>query len=137
MNTQSNVISAPVAVDLSVAQTFAAGDGGREHIALKMTSTGVAPATVGAPVIGTLYRANMAPAVGQSAVGMACDVFIKGWIHYVQLGATSAALNSGDIIQLDPANAGQYIPASGGSSTAIVWEAAPTTFQGAIIRALV
>ena len=127
MNT-NNVISAPVASDLS--------QGTLEHSVVKMTSTGIALCDSASVPVGTLLRANMAPALGQSAVGFACDVFVGSkYVHFAQLGATSAALASGAALYLDSANPGQLVP-SGGTIVAYAWEAAPVTFQGAIIRVL-
>ena len=87
--------------------------------------------------MGTLLSANMYPAVGQSAVGMACDIFLSaGLIHFIQLGTTSATINSGDILQIDPNSPGQWIPATTGSLTCVAFQGATGTFQGAIIRAV-
>lgn len=140
MNTNP-VVSFPVSKDLSqLAITNPTSyPSGAVHLAVKITSTGIDLAGSTDRVIGTLLSANMVPAqAGQSAVGMGADVFLKaGLVHFVQLGATSAAINSGDVLQIDAGNPGQFIPATSGSQTCIAYQGAAVTFQGAIIRAIV
>lgn len=126
MNT-NNVVSAPVAADLSSS---------KENLLVKMTSTGIDIAASTDRPIGTLRRGNVKPNDGASAVGLACDVYLTkgGYISYVVLGATTAAIALGAGLIADSANAGKMIP-SESSPIAIAWQAI-TGANGTVMRAL-
>lgn len=126
MNT-NNVVSAPVAADLS---------GGKEDLLVKMTSTGINIAASTDRIIGTLRRGNVKPLDGASAVGLACDVYLvkSSFISYAVLGATSAAIALGAGLIADSANPGMLVP-SESNSIAIAWQAI-TGSTGAKLRVL-
>jgi len=123
MNT-NNVVSQVVAADLS----------GKEHLLVKLTSTGINIAASTDRIIGTLMRGNVKKESG-SAVGLACDVFLTGgFLHYAVLGATSAAIAMGAGLIPDPDNNGHMIP-SESDPIAIAWQAI-TGAHGSVLRAL-
>lgn len=126
MNT-NNVVSAPVAADLS---------SGKEHLLVKMTSTGIDIAASTDRAIGTLHRGNVKALDGGSAVGLACDVFLtqSHWVGYAVLGATTAAIALGATLAADSANAGKLVP-SGSNVIAIAWQAL-TGASGTVMRVL-
>ena len=125
MNT-NNVVSAPVAADLS---------SNKEHLMVKMTSTGINIAGSGDRIIGTLHRGNVKPNDGASAVGLACDVFLtrSHWVGYAVLGTTTAAIALGDTLAAE-ASTGKLVP-SGSNVIAIAWQAL-TGSDGTIMRVL-
>ena len=92
MNTNT-VISLPVAADLSAATC--------ENASVKLTSTGIDIAGTGDYVIGTLLQGNTYPAVGQSAVGMAADVFLTAGngLHFVRIGNSTAIATGDELMQ--------------------------------------
>lgn len=126
MNT-NNVVSQVVAADLS----------GKEHLLVKLTSTGINVAASTDRNIGTLMRGNVKPLEGASAVGLACDVYLAkgGYISYAVLGATSAAITMGLGLIADSANPGKLVP-SETNSIAIAWQALAAGADGSIIRVL-
>lgn len=128
MNT-NNVVSHKVAADLS---------GAKEHLRVKLTSTGINIAASGDRAIGSLARGNVKPINGGSAVGLACDIYLASGknVDYAVLGNTSAAiaLGAGLIADTDADNPGKLIP-SESSSIAIAWQAV-TGADGAVIQVL-
>jgi hypothetical protein len=89
----NTVISLPVAADLSAAAN--------ENASVKLTSTGIDIAGTGDYVIGTLLQGNTFPAVGQSAVGMAADVFLTAGngLHFVRIGNSTAIAVGDELMQ--------------------------------------
>lgn len=128
MNT-NNVVSQVAAADLS----------GKEHYAVKLTSTGINIAAPGDRVIGTLMRASPHQEAGTAAqVGKAVDVFLcrGGHVAYAVLGNTSAAIALGATLAFDTdaTNPGKLIP-SGSNVVALAWQAL-TGADGVLINAL-
>jgi hypothetical protein len=125
MNT-NNVVSQVVAADLS----------GKEHLLVKLTSTGINIAASTDRNIGTLMRGNVKPQEGVSAVGLACDVYLAkgGYVAYAVLGATTAAIAMGAGLIADSANPGKLIP-SESSPIALAWQAI-TGADGSVMRVL-
>lgn len=124
MNT-STVVSLPVSADLSSS---------KEYLLVKLTSTGVAVAAAGDKVIGTLIRGNDMPANGQSAVGMACDVFLTGGngFHFATVG-NDTAIAMGDDLEIDSTD-GRLVKQTTGRAVAIALDSCPATNDGAVIR---
>lgn len=129
MNTNT-VVSQIVAADLS----------GKEHYAVKLTSTGLTLATsVTDRVIGTLLRGNVTPAAGQT-IGTnffpAADVFltIGNGIHFVTLGDNNAVV-MGDELELGTTD-GTYVKRGTGEVAGIAWDSAPANSSGGQINAL-
>lgn len=122
MNT-NNIVSAPGARDLS----------GKEHFAVKMTSTGIDLATSAdaAILLGTLHRAAPRQEDGVY-LGKAVAVFRRyAGVHYAVIGNSSAAVAQGATLGLDAANPGKLVP--GGTAVAVAWDAF-TAADGAIVR---
>ena len=85
----NTVISLPVSADLSA----------YSHVAVKLTSTGLALAGVQDLPIGQMIRGNSAAAnSGDAVIGRAAAVFLNRSVglHFITLGANSAAIASGD-----------------------------------------
>jgi hypothetical protein len=126
MNT-NNVVSAPAAANLT----------GKEHLVVKMTATGIDIATSadGAILVGTLMRAQPYQEDGVYA-GKSVAVFrLHAGVHYVVMGASTAAVAQGAWLYLDPANPGKFIPTGTPPGIAIAWDAF-TSANGAVVRAV-
>ena len=124
----SPVISLPVSADLS---------SGKEYECVKLTSTGVAIATsITDRIIGTLLRGNDAPANGQTAVGMACDVFLTAGngLHFIKVG-NDTAIASGDELEQD-ATDGRLVKRVAGAVVGQAVDSCPATSDGGVIRAI-
>lgn len=136
MNT-GPVVSLPVSVDLS----------GHQHKLVKMTATGLALNTgiiplaadgSGEAIIGTMIRGNNAPAFGESAVGRAADVFLKGGngFHFVTLGAgITTAIAAGALLELDTTD-GCVCLRTAAAPIGVAVDSAPASSAGGIIRAI-
>ena len=129
MNTNT-VISLPVSADLSA----------YSHVAVKLTSTGVALATsVNDKVIGQMIRGNSAAAnVGDTVIGRACSVFLTAGngLYFVTLGAgVTTAIAMGDELELDTTD-GTYCLRTTGALAGIAVGAAPSSSAGGIIEAI-
>lgn len=125
MNT-SNVVSVNAAGDLR----------NKEYHVLKLTSTGVDLATSSdaAILVGTLLRAMPTQEDGVY-LGKSCGVMLlPGSVHFVTIGASSAAVAIGAGLILDSANPGKLVP-SESSPIARAWEAF-TGASGAVVRAV-
>ena len=88
MNTE-NIISLPVSADLSA----------YSHVAVKLTSTGIAHAGTQDNAIGQMIRGNSVAAnVGDTVIGRAASVMLHrgNGLHFITLGANSAAIAMGD-----------------------------------------
>lgn len=115
----NTVVSLPAAVDLT----------GKEHVSLKLTSTGVDIAGASDTVIGTLLRG--------AAIGRAVDVFLtKGnGLRYVQVGNATAIPVGG---LLEQAASGTYVLKTTGTVAGYAVEAAPANSNGGgMIRAII
>jgi|APGre2960657373_1045057.scaffolds.fasta_scaffold19081_3 hypothetical protein len=115
----NNVVSFPAAVDLS----------GKEHVSVKLTSTGVDIAGAGDVVIGTLIRG--------AVTGKAADVFLtKGnGFRFVQVG-NPTAIPVGAL--LEQAASGTYVLKTTGATAGYAVEAAPSGSNGGgMIRAII
>lgn len=124
------IISLPVSADLSA----------YSHVAVKLTSTGIALASgVNDIVIGTMIRGNSAAAnVGDTVIGRAAAVKLASGngLHFVTLGAgVTTAIAMGDELQLD-ATDGTYSYRTTGAAAAIAVDSAPSSNDGAVIRAI-
>jgi len=125
MNT-NNVVSAPAAANLT----------GKEYSVVKMTATGIdlAASTDIAVIIGTLLRAQVYQEDGVY-VGKSVAVFrLHAGVHYVVIGASTAAVAAGATLALDAANPGRLVP-SATAPVAIAWDSF-TAYNGAIVRAV-
>lgn len=93
------IISLPVSADLSA----------YSHVAVKLTSTGIALASVTSLPIGTMIRGNSAAVnAGDTVIGRAAAVKVRGnGLNFVTLGANSVAIAQGD--ELDLSAAGVYL----------------------------
>ena len=122
----NNVVSLKAAGDLT----------GQEYKCIKLTSTGAALATSAdsAIFVGTMIRAMPKQEDG-NYVGKAIAVHYRygGGVHYVMIGASSAAVAAGAALGLDAANPGMLIP--GGTTVAISVDAF-TAASGAVVRAM-
>ena len=97
MNT-GPIVSQIVGEDLSAAAN--------SHIGVKLVSTGIKACGILDLLVGTLIRGNAAPANGQTIptnFTPACDVFLtrSNGLHFVKLGANSAAIAMGDELVSD------------------------------------
>jgi len=124
----SPVVSFPVSADLSSS---------KEYELVKLTSTGIAIATsITDRVIGTLLRGNDAPANGQSAVGMACDILLSvgNGLHFAKVG-NDTAIVLGDELEQDTTD-GRLVKRVAGDVVAIAAQACPASNDGAIIEVI-
>jgi hypothetical protein len=115
----NNVVSFPAAVDLS----------GKEHVSVKLTSSGVDIAGASDVVIGTLIRG--------AVTGKAVDVFLsKGnGFRFVQVG-NPAAIPVGSA--LEQAANGTFVLKTTGAIAGYAVEAAPLNSNGGgMIRAII
>ncbi len=115
----NNVISLPAAANSLLA--------GKEHVAVKLTATGVDIAGATDRVIGTLVRG--------AAAGSAVDVFLKSeGTRFVRIG-NATAIAVGD--ELEQAADGQFVKKTSGTPAALAIEAAPANSNGGgMIRAI-
>jgi hypothetical protein len=102
-----HIVNLPVSADLSASSNL--------HKLVTLTSTGIAllsSATTQYP-IGSLERGNDNPAIGQSAVGMAAAVALRGGnaFTFVVVDDTCAALVPGD--KLEATATGTVIKSAG------------------------
>ena len=115
----NTVVSLPSAADLR----------GKEHVSLKLTSSGVDIAGASDTVIGTLLRG--------ADLGKAVDVFLsKGnGLRYVQVG-NATAIPVGSL--LEQGAAGTYVLKTTGATAGYAVEAAPASSNGGgMIRAII
>lgn len=123
----NNVVSLKAAGDLT----------GQEYKCVKVTSTGAALATSAdnAIFVGTMIRAMPKQEDGVY-LGKAIAVHYRygGGVHYVMIGASSAAVAAGATLALDAANPGMLIPS--GSNVVAINVDAFTAASGAVVRAM-
>lgn len=109
---------------------------GQEYKCVKIISTGVAIATSADNLIfvGTMIRAMPHQEDGNYVgKGVAVHYRYGGGVHFVMIGASSAAIPAGTGLGLDPANPGMLINA--GTVVAIAVDSF-TAASGAIVRAM-
>lgn len=112
----------------SVVSNVAAADlSGKEHLRVKLTSTGLAVAAGTDAAIGTLVRGG--------AAGKGVDVFLNAGfgLHYVKIGNTTA-IAIGD--ELEAADDGEVVKRTTGVAIGQAWEAASADSNDGFIRAL-
>lgn len=112
----NTVINLPVSADLSA----------YSHVAVKLTSTGIALANAQDLAIGQMIRANSVAAnPGDTVIGRAAAVFLyrSNGLHFVTLGANSVAVAMGDELIQDAngtfLNKGTITITSGVASTGV------------------
>jgi|688.fasta_scaffold00471_82 hypothetical protein len=94
------IISIPVSADLSA----------HSHVAVKLTSTGIALAGTQDLAIGTMIRGNSAAAnVGDTVIGRSAAVKLWGGngIHEITIGTNTTDIATGD--ELEAAASGRYV----------------------------
>jgi hypothetical protein len=113
----NSVISGLAASDLS----------GKEHVSVKLTSTGFDVAGASDRSVGTLIRG--------AVTGYAVDVFLKAnGLRFVQVG-NATAIAIGD--ELEAAANGTFVKKTSGTAVALAFEAAPASSNnGGMIRAI-
>lgn len=99
--------------------------GGQEYKAVKITPSGIALAGATDTAIGVL--------VTGATAGKAVDVFLKrSGLHEIVLG-TSAAISSGDLLDLSAD--GTFVEhESGATAAAVAWDSAPAGSSGGRIH---
>jgi hypothetical protein len=115
-------------ISLVVSNIAASDLRGLEHIAVKLTSTGIDIAGATDRIIGTLLRG--------AAQGFAVDVYLANanGLHYVTLGSNTA-VSPGD--ELEQIAGGKFQKKGTGTAVAVAWEPSGSNPSGGIIRAVI